>query len=299
MSLPMEAVVLMGAPPRAKVRSCCARSRARMEAFLASTKRAAISPSGGRSREAREILPMIAVRRLLKSCAMPPASSPSCSSVSALRRSALPRARLCRGIARDVEDGPERLADGFARGPPGQSLGFVVQDNDLSLDIGRDNTIADGAEGDGQTFFLGGDLGLEALAFLHIAHHRDVKLLSIDFHLAEGDFKWKADELACASQHKRGVASAFGHFWPGADDRLRVRFAPVGFRNEFCEFLADHFLFAIAEHFFRRGIRRTNHALLVHRDHSIENVLDDRSDPRLDAFELGKLPAHQHETVTV
>src|SRR6266403_1032576 len=39
------------------------------------------------------MLPIIAVRRLLKSCAMPPARSPSCSSVSALRRSASARCR--------------------------------------------------------------------------------------------------------------------------------------------------------------------------------------------------------------
>ncbi len=44
----MEAVFLIGAPPRAKVSSCCARSRARMEAFLASSRRVAISSSGGK-----------------------------------------------------------------------------------------------------------------------------------------------------------------------------------------------------------------------------------------------------------
>ena len=39
MSLPIDAVFLIGAPPRAKVRSCWARSRARSEAFLASFSR--------------------------------------------------------------------------------------------------------------------------------------------------------------------------------------------------------------------------------------------------------------------
>src|ERR1700730_8767902 len=84
----MEAAFLIGAPPRAKVRSCWARSRARREAFFASSNRDAISSLGGRSTEASEMLPMMAVRRLLKSCAMPPASKPSCSSDSAFRRSA-------------------------------------------------------------------------------------------------------------------------------------------------------------------------------------------------------------------
>ncbi len=202
-------------------------------------------------------------------------------------------------VDRDVEDGLERLADRFLRRPPGQSFGFVIQDDDFSLDIGRNHTIADGAQRHGQAFFLRRDLLLETPAFGHIAHHRDVEFLFVDLHLAERNFEGKANELAGASQRKCGTASPFGHFLPGAWDRLRVRFASVRFRNEFCEFIADHFLIAIAEHFFSRRIHRTNHALLVQGDHSVENILNDRSNPSLDVFQLHKLPADEHETITV
>ncbi len=48
--------------------------------------------------------------------------------------------------------------DRFLRSPAGQSLGFVVDHDDLALNIGRDNAVADGAQRHGETFFFRGDL---------------------------------------------------------------------------------------------------------------------------------------------
>jgi hypothetical protein len=61
----------------------------------------------------------------------------------------------------------------------------VVQHDDLALDVGRDHAVADRTKGDSETFLLRRNLFFEALSVCDIAHHRDVKLLLVNLHLAE------------------------------------------------------------------------------------------------------------------
>ncbi len=91
-------------------------------------------------------------------------------------------------IDRDVKDGLEWLPDGLFRFPAGECLAGVVDHDDLALDIGGDNAVADGTEGDGEAFLLRGDFGLETLPLGHIAHHGDVEPIAVHDHFAEGNF---------------------------------------------------------------------------------------------------------------
>ena len=77
----------------------------------------------------------------------------------------------------------------------------------------------------------------------------------------------------------------------------RRQIETVTFRNEFGELVSDHFVIRAAEHFFRRRIHRMNHALLVDRDHAVENVIDDRSDACLGAFEFRQLFARERDGI--
>ena len=63
--------------------------------------------------------------------------------------------------------------------------------------------------------------------------------------------------------------------------------------------MADHLIIDAAEHFFRGGIHRANHALFVDRDHAVENVFDDGANAGLDPFQFGQLASHQDKAVTV
>src|SRR5207248_1067850 len=86
---------------------------------------------------------------------------------------------------------------------------------------------------------------------------------------------------------------------PIADHRLRVVLAFVTLGNEAGEIVADHFVVATAEHFFSGRIHRTNDTAFVESDHAVENVLDDRANVGLGAFQLGQLPANKNKTVAV
>ncbi len=69
-----------GDPPFANVSNCCVRSRARNPARSLSTRKFSSSACSCRPVSTSEILPRITVNKLLKSCAIPPASTPSDSS---------------------------------------------------------------------------------------------------------------------------------------------------------------------------------------------------------------------------
>ena len=86
--MPLKSTALFtGRPPFEKVRSCLVRSFALCAALSASIRGLLILSSLCDRNLATERLPIIAVRRLLKSWAMPPASVPSDSSLLALRSS--------------------------------------------------------------------------------------------------------------------------------------------------------------------------------------------------------------------
>ena len=94
-----------------------------------------------------------------------------------------------------------------------------------------------------------------------------------------------------------GAAGALQKIVPRANDRLGLR--AVGLRHELREFVADHFVVDAIEHFFGRWIHRTDNALLVDRDHAVENIFDDRADTGLDALKLRELPANEDKAVAV
>src|SRR6185503_12400727 len=98
--------------------------------------------------------------------------------------------------------------------------------------------------------------------------------------------------LARASDRKGYAAGSFDDLFPGASDWLGIELARICFGDETREIISDHLVVAASEHFLRGRIHRTNNALFIYRDHSIENVFDDRSNARLDAFEFGQLPSH-------
>ena len=80
-------VFLTGTPPFENVSSCHVSCLACTQAFSASESASAAAPVGGIETRAIDTLPMIAIRMLLKSCAMPPARSPSEASLPARARS--------------------------------------------------------------------------------------------------------------------------------------------------------------------------------------------------------------------
>ena len=99
-----RAAVLIGAPPLANFSNCPVSSRACCAARAASRRFAAAAARLGRFSSASETLPMITVRMLLKSCAMPPASTPSDSTWRCLRASAVRRS--CSVMSRTTSTAP-------------------------------------------------------------------------------------------------------------------------------------------------------------------------------------------------
>src|SRR5947207_14781817 len=87
------------------------------------------------------------------------------------------RARLRLQIDRDIVNGFQRTADGFLRGPAGQVLPGVVDHDDLALNVGGDDAVLDGTQGNGKAFLVRCDLLLETSALGPVAHHGDEEFL--------------------------------------------------------------------------------------------------------------------------
>ena len=79
----IEEAVVTGSPPFEKVSSCLVRSLARRQAPSASSRRRVEGSPGARLVFSSRMFPRTAVKMLLKSCAMPPASTPTDSSLLA------------------------------------------------------------------------------------------------------------------------------------------------------------------------------------------------------------------------
>src|SRR4030095_4042209 len=212
---------------------------------------------------------------------------------------ALLRLRLGGKIDSYIENRFQRLADRFLRFPAGQFLGLTVHHDDLAVDVGSDNAVTDRAQRYRKTFFLRINLLFETFSLGHIADHRDIKPLLIDHHFTQRNFNRESDLLASAAESECAGPSAAHDLGPAADNRFYVVLAFEAFWNKAREIAADHFVIAASEHFLRRRIHGAYDAGFINRDHAVANVLDDGADVRFCAFELGKLSANQHETVTV
>jgi len=88
-------------------------------------------------------------------------------------------------INRDIVNRFQGAADCFFRGPAGQVFAGIIDHDDLALDVRRDDAVFDGAQGNGEAFFVGRDLLFEATPLGHVAHHGDKENLFVDDHLAQ------------------------------------------------------------------------------------------------------------------
>ena len=167
----------------------------------------------------------------------------------------------------------------------------------LPCDVGRDDAVFDRTQGDREAFLVRRDFHLEAFPLRHVANHGDVKLLLVHHHFAQRNFDRESRVAPRPADRQGGAAGLPREIIPGAGDGLP--FASIRFRNKLGELVADHLVVDAAEHLLGRGIHRADDALLIDRDHAIEDVLDDGADARFDAFQFGQLAADQHEAVTV
>ena len=133
----------------------------------------------------------------------------------------------------------------------------------------------------------------------HVTHHRDVDPLLIDDHFAQRHFDREGDVLTCSAESEGAATGAAHKLGPVANDRLRIVFAFVTLGDEPSQIVADHFVVATAEHLFRRRIHRANDTAVVDRDHSVQDVIDHRTNVCFGALEFRKLAAHENKTVAV
>ena len=81
----------------------------------------------------------------------------------------------------------------------------------------------DGAQRDREAFLVRRDFLLEAFPLRDVAHHRDVKFLLIDHHLAQRNFDREGGVATRAADRQSRAAGSPGQIVPGAGDRLPVR----------------------------------------------------------------------------
>ena len=128
-SLSIAATRRIGAPPFANVRSCVESTTARWQARSVWPRISSSGPAGSTCSLARSMLAWTTVRKLLKSWAMPPARTPSDSSLRACSNSVS-------ACSRWLISGPQTLRDLLEFGRPLLDTGLQLRIHRVGVALG-------------------------------------------------------------------------------------------------------------------------------------------------------------------